>query len=194
MWHNSGCHYANSIHDALFVRLPVSAAGLVTVLYWFCVEMMLDLGLRAGEDNKDNSSMMPQLRGWFLGNSLRRCSKEYRRRSSFWLDSLKRAWAWKQGGRLEKKAKREGRWEWMETLVTWHFFPRFCFGGTQPHWGIGLYDENLDPTTKHLPLSEPFFLSLFPTPGVSSRFWLPRPQQTLSWRGDTALPPAGPAD
>lgn len=87
---------------------------------------MLDLGLRAGEDNRDNSSMMPQLRGWFLGNSLRRCSKEYRRRSSFWLDSLKRAWACKQGWRLEKKAKREERedgWKWMETLVTWHFFP-----------------------------------------------------------------------
>lgn len=63
--------------------VPVSAAGLVTVLYWFCVEMMLDLGLRAGEDSRDSSSMMLQLRGWFLGNSLRRCSNEYRRRSSF---------------------------------------------------------------------------------------------------------------
>lgn len=90
---------------------------------------MLDLGLRTGEDSRDNSSVMPQLRGWFLGNSLRRCSKEYRRRSSFWLDSLKRAWAWKQGGRLEKKAKREEReegWKSMETLVTWHFFPVFA--------------------------------------------------------------------
>ena len=76
------------------VQSPVSAAGLVTVLYWFCVEMRLDLGLRAGNDSRDNSSRMLLLRGWFLGNSLRRCSKEYRRRSSFWLDSLKRAWAW----------------------------------------------------------------------------------------------------
>lgn len=65
------------------VQLPVSAAGFVTVLYWFCVEMMLDLGLRAGEASRDNSSTMLLLRGWFLGNSLRRCSKEYRRRSSF---------------------------------------------------------------------------------------------------------------
>lgn len=56
--------------------VPVSAAGLVTVLYWFCVEMMLDLGLRAGEDSRESSSMMLQLRGWFLGNSLRRCSNE----------------------------------------------------------------------------------------------------------------------
>lgn len=65
------------------VQLPVSAAGLVTVLYWFCVEMMLDLGLRTGEDSRDNSSMMLLLRGWFLGSSLSRCSKEYLRRSSF---------------------------------------------------------------------------------------------------------------
>lgn len=43
--------------------VPVSAAGLVTVLYWFCVEMMLDLGLRAGEDSRDSSSIMLQLRG-----------------------------------------------------------------------------------------------------------------------------------
>lgn len=67
----------------LLDQLPVSAAGLVTVLYWFCVEMMLDLGLRAGEDSRDSSSTMLLLRGWFLGNSLSRCSKEYRRRSSF---------------------------------------------------------------------------------------------------------------
>lgn len=64
-------------------QLPVSAAGLVTVLYWFCVEMMLDLGLRAGEDSRDSSSTMLLLRGWFLGSSLSRCSKEYRSRSSF---------------------------------------------------------------------------------------------------------------
>lgn len=65
------------------VQIPVSAAGLVTVLYWFCVEMILDLGLRAGDESRDSSSMMLLLRGWFLGNSLRRCSKEYRKRSIF---------------------------------------------------------------------------------------------------------------
>lgn len=74
-------------------RLPVRAAGLVTVLYWFCVEMMLERGLSTGEDSRVNSSTMLLMRGWFLGSSLRRCSREYRSRSSFWLDSLKRAWA-----------------------------------------------------------------------------------------------------
>lgn len=74
-------------------QLPVRAAGLVTVLYWFCVEMMLDRGLSTGEDSRVNSSTMLLILGWFLGSSLRRCSREYRSRSSFWLDSLKRAWA-----------------------------------------------------------------------------------------------------
>lgn len=64
-------------------QLPVSAAGLVTVLYWFCVEMMLDLGLSTGEDSRVSSSTMLLMRGWFLGSSLRRCSRECRRRSSF---------------------------------------------------------------------------------------------------------------
>lgn len=64
-------------------QLPVSAAGLVTVLYWFCVEMMLDLGLSTGEDSRVNSSTILLMRGWFLGSSLRRCSRECRRRSSF---------------------------------------------------------------------------------------------------------------
>lgn len=99
----------------------------------------------------------------------------------------------REGGE-ESKKRRKGRGVEMDgNISNMALFPHFCFGGTLLHWGIRLYDENLDPTTKHLPLNEPFFLWLFPTPGVSSRFWLPRPQQTLSWRGDTALPPAGPA-
>lgn len=99
--HSKKHHYITSP-----VPIPVSAAGLVTVLYWFCVEMILDLGLRAGDESRESSSMMLLLRGCFLGNSLRRCSKEYRNRSSFWLDSLKRAWAWiKEGG---KNKGREG--------------------------------------------------------------------------------------
>lgn len=43
-----------------------------------------------------------------------------------------------------------------------------------------------------IPLSEPFSLSLCPSPGASWRSWHPRPRPTLSWRGGTAPPPAGP--
>lgn len=47
--------------------------------------------------------------------------------------------------------------------------------------------------TKHPPLNVLFFLWLFLSPAVSWRFWLPRRRRTLSWRGDTAPPPVGPA-
>ena len=77
------CQNGICLQSLLPGPLPVSAAGLATVLYWFWVEMMLERGLRAGAAMRESSSTMLLLRGWFLGNSLSLCSRENLSRSSF---------------------------------------------------------------------------------------------------------------
>lgn len=72
---------------------PVNAAGLDSVLYWFCVDIILCRGLSVGDETSESSSIIILLLGWFLGSSLSLCSNEYFKRSSFWLDSLNLAWA-----------------------------------------------------------------------------------------------------
>ena len=42
---------------------PVSAAGLDSVLYWFCVDSMLCRGLRVGDATSESSSMTTLLLG-----------------------------------------------------------------------------------------------------------------------------------
>lgn len=63
--------------------LPVSAAGLVTVLYWLYVDITLWRGLSGGDTTMASSSMMRRFLGWFLGSSLSRCSRDNFSRSNF---------------------------------------------------------------------------------------------------------------
>lgn len=171
------------IRNSSIVQLPVSAAGLVTVLY--CGKMILDLGLRAGDDSRDSSSMMLLLRGWFLGNSARRCSKEYRKRSSFWLDSLKRAWAWKERKRIRQRIKTD----WKEIILLQQSRDPFHLK-SKIAWSQKWQILTCCPVLHSLPLNVPSFLWLFQSPEVSWHSWLPRLPQPLSWHGDTAPPPA----
>lgn len=73
--------------------IPVSAAGLDRVLYWFWVDIILWRGLSVGDATSESSSIIILLLGWFLGSSFNLCSNEYFKRSNFWLDSLNLAWA-----------------------------------------------------------------------------------------------------
>ena len=73
--------------------IPVNAAGLDRVLYWFWVDIILWRGLSVGDATSESSSIIILLLGWFLGSSFNLCSNEYFKRSNFWLDSLNLAWA-----------------------------------------------------------------------------------------------------